>query len=125
MPDITLWKPEPDLILHQALGKLAEEIGELNTIVARILIQGADGRDPKTGKPNAEALQEEITDVLSAATWLQQLGHGAVLTDRANRKLQGYLEWQAMLEADRDGTAANEYGAPCDEAPLQEPAVHG
>ena len=71
MADITLWKPEPDLLTHQALGKVAEELGELGAIVARCLVQGIEAADPKTGKPNRQALVEEISDLTAALFWMR------------------------------------------------------
>ena len=100
MAEITLWKPERDVILHQALGKLAEEIGELQQIVARCLIQGISETDPKSGQPNKERLQEEISDVVAAIRWLRSVGFLRVLSDREQRKFTGFRQWERMLEAD-------------------------
>jgi hypothetical protein len=99
--DITLWLPEPDLIIHQAMGKVGEEAGELATIVSRCLIQGVDGVNPTTGKPNRQALEEEIADVFAAARWLRDVGGLRDMQAREERKLAGFREWQAMLEASR------------------------
>src|SRR5689334_5685320 len=60
MADITLWKPEPDVLIHQALGKAGEEAGELAAILFRCTIQGLDSSDPVTGKWNRKALFDEI-----------------------------------------------------------------
>ncbi|WP_181592293.1 hypothetical protein [Rhizobium tropici] len=98
--DITLWKPEANVILHQALGKLAEETGELQQIVARCLIQGISASDPKTGQINHERLQEEISDVVAAIRWLRSIGFLRVDSPREDRKLAGFRRWERMLEAD-------------------------
>lgn len=45
------------------LGKLLEELGELQSAAARCLIQGMDEREPVTGKQNRLWLQEELADV--------------------------------------------------------------
>ncbi|MDB5522812.1 MAG: hypothetical protein JWM58_575 [Rhizobium sp.] len=102
MSEITLWKPEPDLILHQALGKLAEELGELTQIVARCLIQGYTGSDPKTQQHNYVRLREEMADVLAAIDWLSELRHDLETYDspRHLKKLKGFRQWQKMLEDD-------------------------
>lgn len=100
MAEITLWLPEPDPVTHQALGKAAEECGEASQILARCLIQGLAARDPKTGQPNIERLAEELADIDAAISWLFELldldleTHNA----RADRKLEGFREWQAMIQ---------------------------
>jgi NTP pyrophosphatase (non-canonical NTP hydrolase) len=101
-PDITLWKPEPDVVLHQALAKLAEELGELTQIVGRCLNQGYSESDPKTGQHNYVRLREEMCDVLAVIGWLAQLRDELDVdgAPRTTRKLDGFLRWQAMLEAD-------------------------
>lgn len=99
-PDITLWLPETDLIRHQALGKLAEELAEAGKIAARCLIQGLDACDPKTGEPNIHALADELADVDACISWLSELLPIAVEPHNArmDRKLTGFRAWQKMLE---------------------------
>ena len=97
---ITLWKPEPDVIIHQALGKACEEATELASILARCLIQGLDRSEPVTGKPNRQALFEEIADLDAAVQWLRELVQDDYDESRADRKLNGFRRWQRMLEAD-------------------------
>ena len=105
MADITLWLPESDTVTHQAIGKCAEEASELAGICARILIQGLDGVDPKSGVPNRQALAEELADMEAAIGWLfdhlklDVEQHNA----RATRKHSGFAEWQQMLEAHMEG----------------------
>lgn len=97
---ITLWLPEPDLVTHQALGKCAEEASELASIVARSMIQGLDACDPKSGKPNRQALAEELADINAASDWLCDFLDldVAAHNERATRKYRGFVEWQEMLE---------------------------
>lgn len=97
---ITLWKPEPDVIIHQALGKACEEANELAGILARCLIQGLDQSEPATGKPNRKALSDEISDLDAAVQWLRELIGEEYDEERADRKLRGFRQWQRMLEAD-------------------------
>ncbi|MBO9099969.1 MULTISPECIES: nucleoside triphosphate pyrophosphohydrolase family protein [unclassified Rhizobium] len=98
---ITLWKPEPDPILHQALGKLAEECAELSQALAQCLIQGYHEEEPVTHKLNRTQVMEEVADVKAAMRWLFDVldepfkGESA----RERRKLDGFKNWQAMLEA--------------------------
>lgn len=100
MPEITLWLPETDPVTHQALGKAAEEAGELTQILSRCLIQGLAAKDPKTGQPNVERLAEEMADMDAAISWLFELLDLDTEThnDRADRKLNGFREWQGMIQ---------------------------
>lgn len=101
MADITLWLPETRTVIHQALGKAAEESAELSKIAVRCMIQGLDAVDPVTGKPNRKSLADELADVEATTEWLFELlsldveAHNA----RATRKLEGFRRWQAMIEA--------------------------
>ncbi len=97
---ITLWKPEPDVIIHQALGKACEEASELANILARCMIQGLDQSEPSTGKPNRKALSDEISDLDAAVQWLRELIGDEYDEERTDRKLRGFRHWQRMLEAD-------------------------
>jgi hypothetical protein len=45
------------------LGKQLEELNELGSATARCIIQGIDGREPVTKKPNREWFMEEVADV--------------------------------------------------------------
>lgn len=99
---INLWKPEPDVITRQILGKLVEELGELTQAAARCLIQGIDEAEPVTGKVNRLHLREEIADVQAALQWLfdENDGLDPRFSARYERKLEGFRRWQAMLEAE-------------------------
>lgn len=57
------WHPITDSVDLKHLGKLSEELGELQAAVARCIIQGIDEREPVTGKVNRDWLTEEIADV--------------------------------------------------------------
>jgi NTP pyrophosphatase (non-canonical NTP hydrolase) len=100
MSGITLWKPEPDVIIHQALGKLVEELGELTQIAARCMIQGFDASEPVTGVSNRRQLQKEMADVLAALEWASEITGVSEDTDRVMSKLDGFRRWQKMLEED-------------------------
>ncbi|OWK26267.1 hypothetical protein AJ87_02730 [Rhizobium yanglingense] len=97
---ITLWKPESDVLIHQALGKACEEATELAGIQARCLIQGLNENEPVSGKPNRQALFEEIADLDAAVQWLRELVNDEYDGHRADRKLNGFRRWQRILEAD-------------------------
>lgn len=59
------WHPINVAIDLKHLGKLAEELNECGSATARCIIQGMDGCEPESGKPNRQWLQEEIADVLA------------------------------------------------------------
>lgn len=113
---ITLWKREPNVLIHQALGKACEEASELANILARCLIQGLDQLHPGTGKPNRHALSDEIADLDAAVQWLRELTGDMYDEERADRKLSGFRRWQRMLEEDAAGAPApetNMVACPC------------
>lgn len=59
------WHPMSSPRSIKTIGKLNEELGELQAAASRCLIQGMDGREPNTGKVNSQWLEEEIADVLA------------------------------------------------------------
>lgn len=61
--DANPWMPEQDQRRLKVLGKLAEELGELQAAVGRCIIQGVDGCEPVTDRPNIDWLQDEVADV--------------------------------------------------------------
>lgn len=67
------WQPEQDKIRLAALGKLLEELGEASAIVARCIIQGVDEGEPVTGKPNREALWQELADIKAATSIVEDV----------------------------------------------------
>jgi hypothetical protein len=112
--DINPWKPEPDVLIHQALGKAGEEAGELAAILFRCVIQGLDESDPGTGRWNRKALFDEIADVLAATQWLREIVGDELDQSRVDRKLAGFRRWQAMLEADIWKAAGDQSSDRCD-----------
>ncbi|MCM2455334.1 hypothetical protein HGO37_08055 [Rhizobium sp. CG4] len=102
MSNITLWMPERDVVLHQALGKLAEECNELAKIATRCMIQGFEEYDPSTDKPNRTQLMEEVADVRATMRWLFEVLDQPFKGEspRETRKFDGFMKWQAMIEAE-------------------------
>ncbi|WP_222247017.1 hypothetical protein [Rhizobium leguminosarum] len=115
---INPWMPEPNAIVHQALGKLGEEVGELSQIVARCLIQGFTASEPVTLKANRDRIAEEIVDVEAAIQWLKEVTNLGIHEDwveaRRLKKLDGFRRWQAMI---REAYAGDDTGK---EAPTNE-----
>lgn len=59
------WHPITDPQDLKTLGKFGEELGECQAAAMRCLIQGLDGKEPRTGKVNRHWLEDEIADVLT------------------------------------------------------------
>jgi hypothetical protein len=98
--DINPWFPERDTVIHQALGKLAEECSKLAKIAVRCMIQGIDESDPGTTMPNRQELMKEIADVQAAITWLSGLVTlPPGMSARGRAKLEGFRRWQQLIEA--------------------------
>jgi NTP pyrophosphatase (non-canonical NTP hydrolase) len=95
----SLWIPISDPQALAALGKLAEEVNELGSVIARTIIQGLDGKDPTSGKLNIDALRDEIADVRGLAQLVVEVFRldDAVIEDRAQKKKQMKMKWIAML----------------------------
>ncbi len=94
------WRPMARAIDLKHLGKLGEELGEAAAATARCIIQGIDEREPVTGKPNREWLEDELADVIANATLVTlhfKLDRGRILA-RARRKVAQLRAWHAMLD---------------------------
>lgn len=63
LKDPSPWIPMQSPIGLKHLGKLAEELSECGSAVARCIIQGIDEAEPVTGKLNRAWLEDEIADV--------------------------------------------------------------
>lgn len=85
------------------LGKLAEELGEAQSAVARCVIQGIEEREPITHKPNREWLEDELADVIANIDLVcEHFGlDRARMETRVARKREHLKGWHSML----DGTA--------------------
>ena len=107
MTDINPWTPERDIVLHQALGKLAEECNELAKIATRCMIQGYAEADPVTQQLNRTQLMEEVADVKATLRWLFDVLDEPRIGEslREAQKFDGFKAWEAML---RDGPDAHQ-----------------
>lgn len=95
--DIQPWQGEDRKNIRLAIGKLCEEASELAGICARIGIQGLDGIDPKSGKCNREALEEEMSDVMAAMNFVGRNSDVVVNNGRMFDKWNGYKRWFTMI----------------------------
>jgi len=105
--DANPWRAEPDPVKLAILGKLSEELGELQAAVARCIIQGLDGVHPVTGKPNIDWLCEEKTDVENMLFFLgEELSlflaidgsDDAAMTERRKKKQAHIQQWLDQLD---------------------------
>lgn len=105
-PRMNPWHPD-DVTphMHRRLGKTAEELGELQAVIARIQIQGLHAVDPSSGKTNFQRLTEETADVLAQLEC--NLAPFALPLDvidlRVTAKIEQMHEWEQHYtgEADR------------------------
>lgn len=105
-PDlISPWMPESNALIHQALGKAAEEAAELAGSLIRCMIQGLDEKEPVTGKPNQAALEDEIADLIATLRWLRDVADVNHSRERVERKLEGYKRWEQLIRKRTDPAA--------------------
>lgn len=101
MTDVLLnpWQPMQRPIDLKHLGKLGEELNEAGAAVARCVIQGIDEREPVTGKPNKEWLEDELADVIAnIALNVRHFGLDlSRMKARAERKAAYLRAWHSML----------------------------
>lgn len=101
---ISAWQPEQGKLELALLGKYAEEVNELGTVIARCIIQGIREVEPVTGKPNHVWLEEEIADVGAAGGLvvdnfnLQQ----SRIAARFDRKISHLKEWHRLIREERE-----------------------
>ena len=98
--DANPWKAEKDPKKLAILGKLAEELGELQAVVCRCIIQGADEVHPVTGKPNLEWLWEEMVDVANMMDFVYRTWEAdwdAIIRRRA-KKHKMIEQWLASFD---------------------------
>ncbi len=93
------WIPTTDLLMLRRMGKLSEELGELQAVVARVIIQGIDEVDPGSGKVNRERLMNEIADVMAQCeVTIETLKlTGWKIVDRIEHKKKLMAEWEALF----------------------------
>ena len=119
MTDPQPWQPESSPENLAVLGKCGEEAGELGQILARCIIQGIDESEPVTGKPNRQALEEEIADVW-ATTHLAIARFGLDLEGieaRAQTKARYLAKWLEKLRGNTQ--ASNHVTVTCQQGDLE------
>lgn len=98
-PKMNKWTPTTDLVTLRRMGKLTEELGELQAVAARVVIQGLDEVDPGTGKVNRQRLLDELADVQAqiGCTLLAFDLDQDYLARRVAEKIRQMREWEAMF----------------------------
>lgn len=98
-PPMSKWVPTTDLMTLRRMGKLAEELGELQAVTARVVIQGIDEVDPGTGKVNRQRLLDELADVQAqiGCTLLAFDLDQAYLQRRVAEKMRQMAEWESLF----------------------------
>lgn len=97
--DASPWQGKPSAVKRAILGKLAEELGELQAAIGRCIIQGVHEAHPVTGKPNLEWLLEELADVENMANFVKS--YTAYNRDeygrRVDRKSRHIAQWLEQI----------------------------
>lgn len=101
---VSPWQREPDPVLHAALGKLCEELGECTAAASRCLIQGLREVEPETKRPNVVWLGYEIADVLAAVEVLVEVANAGrtngildISDARRRGKAAHFRRWHAQI----------------------------
>ena len=100
-PDIepAPWVPMDNPKDIKVIGKALEERGEAITALARSLIQGIEGTEPSSGRPNRVWLNQELAD--ESATGRIVIQHFKLdeeaIVDRAQTKYDFLMKWLGMM----------------------------
>ena len=94
------WTPTANQLHLRRLGKLCEELGELQAVAARCIIQGIDEVDPSSGHVNRCRLENELADVQAqiVCTVLTFELDQERMAFRTSVKLRNMDEWEAALK---------------------------
>lgn len=89
------WHPIGNKVDLKTLGKFLEELGEAVSAGARCIIQGIDGCEPVTGKPNETWLEEELADIAANAQLVVERFNlsRATIEERKLRKMEMLRKW--------------------------------
>jgi len=91
------WQTERDPVTVAVIGKLGEEAAELSTICHRATIQGIIGLDPKTGKPNEDAIFEEMADARAMSILAEEHFNRQIDPNRVAEKLAHKQAWLKLI----------------------------
>lgn len=91
------WQTDRNPVNVAVLGKLLEELGELQSVVARCIIQGIEESHPVTGKSNREWLREEMADVEAMITLTEDHFKFRYDPARVSEKLLHKTAWLRLI----------------------------
>lgn len=93
------WIPIDSKVELAIIGKLQEELGELQAILARSMIQGIYEKDPDTGAINKDSMQEELADVdaLSNILAIHFNLDNSAMSIRTQAKMKHIRQWIAQI----------------------------
>lgn len=97
------WVPTTNLLMLRRMGKLSEELGELQAVAARCIIQGIDEVDPGTGRVNSNRLADELADVYAQIECTMEALklHKGNFARRVTIKKGQMREWEEMFDGDK------------------------
>ncbi len=103
------WYVEIDSQRLRRFGKTLEELGELQAVVARCIIQGIDEVDPSSQKTNRLRLEEEIADIYAQLFLLEERFNldTEFIAERMMHKTDQMYEWDRLVEEDRTQSTDN------------------
>lgn len=96
------WCCETDSQRLRRFGKTLEELGELQAVVARCIIQGLEEIDPTSQKTNRLRLEEEVADVYTQLFLLEERFNldTEFIAERMMLKTDQMYEWDRLVEED-------------------------
>lgn len=103
------WDPIQNKVHLAVIGKAQEELGELQQVLARCIIQGIDEKIPLSdpSKTNRDQLSDELADVEALIHLLREefnLPHKNV---RKVRKIRVQEQWYADIHNGQTGEMTN------------------
>ncbi len=108
---VTAWHCEKNEYYLRRFGKALEENNELGAVLARCIIQGIDEIDPSSGKTNRQRMQEEVADVYTQLTLLEQTFNlnGFAISERIQDKMASMHKWELLLLEEAEAERATVY----------------
>lgn len=98
--NLSPWYVETSSQRLRRFGKTLEELGELQAVVARCIIQGIGETDPSSGKLNSVRLEEEIADVYAQLSLLVEYFdlNSEFIHFRCLDKIDQMQTWDRLVE---------------------------
>jgi len=93
------WTPTTNALHLRRFGKLGEELGELQAVASRCVIQGIDEIDPSSGRSNRERLVDELADVMAQCLVTMKVFdlESPYIHSRVQKKMEQMDEWERVL----------------------------